>query len=71
MAKFQAPTENKVKEVLRKIPTSQLRRAFFEGLKNPLWVTPLAREGAFSNPPEPQVMDDGLIRDAYWPKLAT
>lgn len=69
MVKFQAPTDAQVKEVLRKIPSQQLRRAFFEGLKNPLWVTPLAREGAFSNPPDSQVMEDGLIRDVYWPEI--
>ena len=69
MVKFQAPTEARVKEVLRRIPTPQLRRAFFEGLKNPLWVEPLAKEKAFSNPPEPEILDDGLIRDVYWPEI--
>ena len=69
LANFQAPTEAQVKEVLRKIPSQQLRRAFFEGLKNPLWVKPLAKEGAFRNPPEPELTDDGLIRDIYWPEI--
>lgn len=69
MAKFQAPTDAQVKEVLRRIPSPQLKRAFFEGLKNPFWVTPLAKEGAFSSPPESQVMEDGLIRDVYWPEI--
>ena len=69
MARFLAPTAIQVKEVLRRIPTPQLRRAFFEGLKNPLWVEPLAREGAFSNPPEPEKLEDGLIRDVYWPEI--
>lgn len=69
LANFQAPTEAQVKEVLRKIPSQQLRRAFFEGLKNPLWVKPLEKEGAFRNPPEPELTDDGLIRDIYWPEI--
>jgi hypothetical protein len=69
-SKFQAPTDEHVKEILRKIPTPQLRRAFFEGLKNPLWVAPLAKEGVFSNPPEPEPTEDGLIRDVYWPEIA-
>src|SRR4051812_39309498 len=69
MVKYQAPSENQVKEALRRIPSFQLRRAFFEGLKNPLWVEPLAKEGAFRNPPEPEKMDDGLIRDIYWPEM--
>ncbi|MCV7254719.1 hypothetical protein H7J86_21390 [Mycobacterium hackensackense] len=67
--RFKAPTEEQVREVVRKIPTLQLRRAFFEGLKNPLWVEPLAKQGVFSNPPEPEVADDGLIRDVYWPEI--
>ena len=66
---FQAPTDDQVMQVLRKIPTPQLRRAFFEGLKNPLWVGPLAKEGVFSNPPEPEATEDGLIRDVYWPEI--
>jgi hypothetical protein len=69
MVKYQAPSGNQVKEALRRIPTFQLRRAFFEGLKNPLWVEPLAKEGVFRNPPEPEKMDDGLIRDIYWPEM--
>lgn len=68
-SKFQAPTDEQVKEVLRKILTPQLRRAFFEGLKNPLWLAPLAKEGVFSHPPEPEAAGDGLIRDVYWPEI--
>src|SRR3954463_11780361 len=69
MANYQAPTEEQVREVLRRIPTLQLRRAFFENLKNPLWVEPLAREKVFRDPPEPEVTDEGLIRDIYWPEM--
>jgi len=66
---YQAPTDEQVKEAIRRIPTPQLRRAFFEGLKNPLWVTPLAREGAFSHPPEPAQTENGLIQDIYWSEI--
>jgi len=69
MAQYRQPTDEQVKEVVRKIPTLQLRRAFFEGLENPLWVAPLAKEGAFRDPPEPEEMGDGLIRDVYWPEM--
>jgi hypothetical protein len=69
MAGYVAPTEEQVREALRRIPTLQLRRAFFEGLKNPLWVTPLAKAGAFQNPPDPEITSDGLIRDVYWPEI--
>lgn len=70
MVKYTAPTEEQVKEALRRIPTLQLRRAFFEGLKNPFWMEPLAKEGAFKDPPEPELMSDGLIRDVYWPEIS-
>jgi hypothetical protein len=69
MADYHRPTQELVYEALRRIPTLQLRRAFFEGLKNPLWVEPLDREGVFRNPPEPEATEEGLIRDLYWPEI--
>ncbi|MGM7774753.1 hypothetical protein ACSVHC_01835 [Arthrobacter sp. KNU-44] len=69
MTGFKPPAPRQVEEALRRIPTRPLRRAFFEGLKNPLWVEPLARAGMFDNPPEPEVTDDGLIQDFYWPEI--
>ena len=68
-SKFSTPSKSQVKEALRRIPTIQLRRAFFEGLKNPYWVGPLAAEGALSNPPEPESLPDGSVRDIYWPEI--
>ncbi|SEB14151.1 MULTISPECIES: hypothetical protein [unclassified Mycobacterium] len=68
-SKFLPPTEEKVDEVLRRIPTVPLRRAFFEGLMNPHWVVPLAKKGAFSYPPEPEKTENGLVRDIYWPEI--
>lgn len=70
MSKFKAPTRADVNAVLLKVPTLQLRRVFYEGLLNPLWVKPLFEAGAFSSPPEPQVTDDGYVRDIYWPELS-
>lgn len=69
MIDFKAPTDEQVKAAVRRIPNLQLRRAFFEGLKNPLWIQPLAKEGIFSSPPEPEKSDDGYIRDTYWPEI--
>jgi hypothetical protein len=69
MATYQEPVEEQVQEALRRIPTLQLRRAFFEGLQNPLWVAPLAKQRAFRDPPEPEVMPDGTVRDHYWPEI--
>ncbi len=69
MPTYRPPTEEQVKEAIRRIPTPQLRRAFFENLKNPLWVEPLDVQGAFSQVPEPEPTNDGLIRDTYWPEI--
>jgi hypothetical protein len=68
-AKFRSPSDDQVKEVVRRIPTVPLRRGFFEGLENPLWVVPLAKQGCFKEPPEPQRTADGLFRDIYWPEI--
>ncbi len=68
MAEYRSPSDDQVKAALRRIVTPQLKRAFFEGLKNPLWVAPLLKHGVFSNPPEPEILDDGLVREEYWPE---
>ena len=68
MSTYKAPSAAQVAEAMRRITKTQLRRAFFEGIENPLWVKPLADAGAFRNPPEPVKTDDGYIRDAYWPE---
>lgn len=69
MTEFKAPTEQQVREALRRIPTLHLRRAFFEGLMNPLWLEPLANEGAFASPPIRVTMDDGSAIDPFWPEI--
>lgn len=69
MTNYQKPTSEQVDQAVRRLLTPQLRRAFFEGLKNPLWLEPLAEKALFANPPEPEKTDDGLIRDVYWPEL--
>lgn len=70
MSRYRAPNAEDVQAALLKIPTVQLRRAFYEGLNNPLWVRPLFEARAFTTPPEPQKMDDGYIRDVYWPEIS-
>ena len=69
MSTYTAPTRAQVADAMRRITKSQLARAFFEGIQNPLWVRPLAEAGAFRNPPEPVSTGDGLIRESYWPQL--
>lgn len=68
MAEYQAPTAEQVQAALRRLTSFQLRRAFYEGLKNPHWVKPLADAGAFSSPPEPEVGSDGTVREQHWPE---
>ncbi|WP_284987874.1 hypothetical protein [Arthrobacter sp. fls2-241-R2A-172] len=69
LSEFRQPTPAQLKEVLRRIPTFSLRRAFFEGLNNPHWVVPLANEGMFTDPPEQEITGEGLVRDRYWPEI--
>src|SRR5262245_50184718 len=70
MSTFRAPTTEQVQGALLRLTSFQLRRAFYEGLKNPLWVKPLADAGAFDSPPEPEVGSDGLVRERYWPEAS-
>lgn len=69
MSGFKTPTTEQVKEALRRIPTPPLRRAFYEGLRNPLWLEPLKKEGVFRTPPPRVTMDDGSTGDPYWPEI--
>lgn len=69
MTGFSSPTVEQVREAIRLTPTPQLRRAFYEGLVNPLWLELLKKEGAFLNPPARITMDDGSIGDPYWPEI--
>ncbi|MGA6205465.1 hypothetical protein ACPESR_11965 [Nocardia testacea] len=68
-SQFQQATDEQVSEILRRIPTRQLRRALFEGLHNPLWVEPLSKAGCFTTPPEPERTEENLVRDIYWPEI--
>lgn len=70
MPSFRAPTPEQVRAALLKIPTYQLRRAFYERLENPRWVRPLLDAGAFTNPPEPEPTADGYLSDTYWPEVS-
>lgn len=69
MIRFTAPTTEQVAAALFKLPTPQLRRAFYDGLENPLWVKPLLKAGAFSCPPEPEEVGNGHLRNRYWPEI--
>lgn len=70
MTGFQRPTAEQVASALRRISTFPLRRAFYEGLKNPYWVKPLLDADAFESPPQPIQTPEGDVRDVYWPEIA-
>jgi hypothetical protein len=69
MSGYSVPTDAQAKEALRRIPTFQLRRAFYEALNNPNWVEPLYKAGAFAPPPERTVDAEGLVQEVYWPEI--
>ncbi|MBM7389786.1 hypothetical protein JOE37_002780 [Clavibacter michiganensis] len=69
MTQYHTPSQDQVLEALRRIPTPQLKRAFFEGLNNPLWLQPLFEAGIFATPPEQVIHSDGSHGDPYWPAL--
>ena len=66
---YAAPTKTDVEQVLARLVTLQLRRAFYSKLMNPLWVDALRLAGAFSNPPVMKDMGDGSYRVDPWPEL--
>lgn len=70
MTRYTVPTTAEVEAAVRRLTSYQLRRVFYEGLKNPHWVKPLAELGVFVDPPEPEPTGDGYIRDVFWPEIS-
>ena len=62
------PTEADVTAALVHTADPQRRRAFYDGLKNPNWLEPLARKGAFTEAPGPQAAEEGWIQYSPWPE---
>lgn len=71
MTRYSVPTMAEVEAAVRRLTSYQLRRVFYEGLKNPHWVKPLAELGVFVDPPEPEPTGDGYIRDVFWPEVSS
>lgn len=70
MTRYNVPAKAEVEAAVRRLTSYQLRRVFYEGLKNPHWVKPLAELGVFADPPEPEPAGDGYIRDVFWPEVS-
>ncbi len=60
------PSEELVREAVRRIGDPQHRRAFFLELANPLWVEPLRRSGLFRTAPAIHVGPDGSMPVTPW-----
>lgn len=69
MTTYRRPTAEEVREMLASVGPPQLRRAFYQGLQNPLWVAELAQQDAFATPPSPERDEEGYVRDAPWPEV--
>lgn len=68
-SRYRIPSEDQVHAALARLTKLPLRRAFYSKLENPHWVAALAGQGAFRNPPETEVMPDGLVRSDPWPEI--
>ncbi|MCJ1711816.1 hypothetical protein MT344_11585 [Clavibacter michiganensis subsp. phaseoli] len=69
MTQFIEPTVEQVQDALRRIHSPQLRRAFYSGLKNPLWLQLLRDEGVFNTTEAAIVAADGSTNDTFWPEI--
>lgn len=67
--KYRVPSDDEVRAALARLGKLALRRAFYSKLQNPHWVAALAKEGAFTNPPDTEVMPDGMVRSDPWPEI--
>src|SRR5262249_50843943 len=61
------PRPETVKKALAEISKSTANyRYFFQNLRSPSWLAPLAEQGSFTNPPEKQEVEGGFIFPG-WP----
>ncbi len=69
MKSWKMPTNKMVDKALSITIKMTTRRYFFQRLKNPLWIKPLAERGRFKYPPKSVRFDDGTVRFPYWPEF--
>ncbi|MDI6900318.1 MAG: hypothetical protein QMC79_01320 [Anaerosomatales bacterium] len=67
--KYKVPTDAEVHAIRLRLNKLPLRTAFYSKLDNPHWVTALAKQDVFKNPPATEVMPDGLVRSDVWPEI--
>ncbi len=66
---YRIPTDAEVRTAVLRLNKVPLRRAFYSKLDNPHWVAALAKHDVFKNPPNTEVMPDGLVRSDAWPEI--
>ena len=69
MKSWTKPTPEDIKKALRSVDKATDRQFFYAGLKNPLWIKPLADEGCFKAPPDVINLPEGMIQYPFWPEL--
>jgi len=68
MSSFNTPTPAEIDQLIPKIASPQYAHYFFQRLRNPLWIRPLADKGMFSHPPSVQEMPGGGRLSPNWPQ---
>ncbi len=69
MKSWKKPTNEMLDKALDSAKKVTARKYFFSGLKNPLWLKPLAERNCFKFPPKTQRFDDGTVIYPYWHEL--
>jgi hypothetical protein len=70
MSNYQTPTSEQVRTAILRLTSYQIRRVFYEGLKNPLWAKPLTEAGAFAYSPDPELQGSDAISGVFWPEIS-
>ena len=69
MNDWTAPSDSEFARVAALATRSENRAYFFDRLENPKWVSVLADEGVFDDPPDPVPADEpGYVRFPPWPE---
>ena len=69
MTSWTRPTVDDLDRVGRFVGSPETRAYFFDRLKNPEWIQPLAERGFFADPPEPvPAGEPGYLRFPPWPE---
>src|SRR5579883_1198770 len=68
MKSWKKPTPEQVDKAVALLVHLEHRRSFFDQLKNPEWLEPLAAKRYFKGVPDPIPQSDGAVRFPLWPQ---